>query len=68
LLIGLDDTIERQRGTKIVAKGIYRDPVRFWQPFRQGERSTLGMPNAAGAARVDGPMPGLTAPFWLFVR
>lgn len=28
LLIGIDDTIERRRGDKITAKGIYRDPVR----------------------------------------
>ncbi len=28
LIFGLDDTIERRRGTKIEAKGIYRDPVR----------------------------------------
>ena len=28
LLIGGDDTIERRRGAKIAAKGIYRDPVR----------------------------------------
>jgi len=28
LVIGIDDTIERRRGTKIEAKGIYRDPVR----------------------------------------
>src|SRR5215210_6541230 len=28
LLFGLDDTIERRRGDKIAAKGIYRDPVR----------------------------------------
>jgi hypothetical protein len=28
LVIGLDDTIERRRGEKIKAKGIYRDPVR----------------------------------------
>jgi hypothetical protein len=26
--LGLDDTIERRRGAKITAKGIYRDPVR----------------------------------------
>ena len=25
---GLDDTIERRRGKRIAAKGIYRDPVR----------------------------------------
>ena len=29
--MGLDDTIERRRGTKIKAKGIYRDPVRSSQ-------------------------------------
>ena len=28
VLLGLDDTIERRRGAKINAKGIYRDPVR----------------------------------------
>jgi hypothetical protein len=28
VVVGLDDTIERRRGAKITAKGIYRDPVR----------------------------------------
>ncbi len=28
IILGLDDTIERRRGAKISAKGIYRDPVR----------------------------------------
>jgi len=28
LVVGLDDTLERRRGAKITAKGIYRDPVR----------------------------------------
>jgi hypothetical protein len=28
VLVGLDDTIERRRGAKIAATGIYRDPVR----------------------------------------
>ncbi len=28
LVFGLDDTLERRRGEKITAKGIYRDPVR----------------------------------------
>lgn len=28
IVIGMDDTIERRRGAKIAAKGIYRDPVR----------------------------------------
>ncbi|MGB8842752.1 MAG: transposase [Aliidongia sp.] len=28
IVVGLDDTIERRRGAKISARGIYRDPVR----------------------------------------
>ena len=28
VVIGIDETLERRRGTKIKAKGIYRDPVR----------------------------------------
>jgi hypothetical protein len=28
VILGLEDTIERRRGAKIKAKGIYRDPVR----------------------------------------
>lgn len=28
VIVGLDDTVERRRGAKIKAKGIYRDPVR----------------------------------------
>jgi hypothetical protein len=28
LVFGIDDTVERRRGAKIAAKGIYRDPVR----------------------------------------
>ena len=28
VVVGLDDTIERRRGPKIAARGIYRDPVR----------------------------------------
>src|SRR5215475_2116983 len=28
VVIGIDDTLERRRGKKIKAKGIYRDPVR----------------------------------------
>lgn len=28
VIIGMDDTIERRKGSKIKAKGIYRDPVR----------------------------------------
>jgi hypothetical protein len=28
IVLGLDDTLERRRGKKIAAKGVYRDPVR----------------------------------------
>ena len=28
IIMGIDDTIERRKGQKIKAKGIYRDPVR----------------------------------------
>jgi DDE superfamily endonuclease len=28
LVVGIDETIERRRGAKIAAAGIYRDPVR----------------------------------------
>ena len=28
VVLGIDDTIERRRGKRIAAKGIYRDPVR----------------------------------------
>jgi hypothetical protein len=28
IVVGIDETIERRRGTKIAARGIYRDPVR----------------------------------------
>jgi hypothetical protein len=31
IVLGLDDTLERRRGKKIKAKGIYRDPVRSSQ-------------------------------------
>ena len=33
VILGLDDHIERRRGTKIAAKGIYRDGVRSSKSF-----------------------------------
>ena len=57
VVLGIDETLERRRGAKIRAKGIYRDPV----------RTALGQPAAAGAdplgwaglgaALFDGPGP-----------
>jgi hypothetical protein len=34
VVIGIDDTLERRRGAKIKAKGIYRDPVRSSRSHR----------------------------------
>jgi hypothetical protein len=33
VVVGVDETIERRRGAKIAAKGIYRDPVRSSKEF-----------------------------------
>src|ERR671917_2884857 len=33
VVLGLDDTIERRRGKRIGAKGVYRDPVRSSKSF-----------------------------------
>src|SRR5918997_4305056 len=33
VMLGVDDTLERRRGKRIGAKGIYRDPVRSSKPF-----------------------------------
>jgi DDE superfamily endonuclease len=33
IVVGIDETIERRRGTKIAARGIYRDPVRSSKEF-----------------------------------
>jgi hypothetical protein len=33
IVVGIDETIERRRGGKIAAKGIYRDPVRSSKDF-----------------------------------
>jgi hypothetical protein len=33
IVVGIDETIERRRGSKITAKGIYRDPVRSSKEF-----------------------------------
>jgi hypothetical protein len=50
LVLGIDETIERRRGAKIAAAGIYRDPVRSSRRHaRQSERTALGLPDAARA-------------------
>ncbi|MGH2614857.1 MAG: transposase, partial [Thermomicrobiales bacterium] len=55
LLFGIDETLERRRGKRIAAKGIYRDPVRSSRSHfvkASGLRSRL--PDAAGAPPVGG--------------
>ena len=63
IVLGLDDTIERRRGKKITAKGIYRDPVRS-SPVSsggggQGERLALAVLDAAGRDSVGRPGVGV---------
>jgi hypothetical protein len=66
IVLGVDDTIERRRGPRIAARGIYRDPVRSSRSHNvQGWRAALAQRNAArtyclgtscvGAACADGP-------------
>ena len=65
LVFGIDETIERRRGSRIKAKGIYRDAVRSSDShLRQGLRPALDKPDVAdqhtlgasnlGAPRTDG--------------
>src|SRR5919205_169335 len=71
VILGLDDTIERRRGKRIGAKGIYRDPVRSSHGHFEGQRPALARLDAAGpgplgraglgAAVLDRPGP-LRAP------
>ena len=61
VVIGLDDTIERRWGTKIAARGIYRDPVRS-SHGRQGERFALAVRYVAGADPVGAADLGSTVP------
>ncbi len=65
VVIGLDDTLERRWGTKIAARGIYRDPVRSSQGRfvkSSGLRwlSVMLLPNIPWAGRIWG-LPFLTA-------
>jgi hypothetical protein len=56
LVLGLADTIERRRGDKINAKGIYRDPARVVGPGFVGWFDV-------GLAVPDGPVPLGTLPY-----
>jgi len=61
LVFGLDDTIERRRGDRITAKGIYRDPVRSSHSHFV-KASGLRWLDAAGAGAVGRPRLGLSFP------
>jgi len=56
VVIGLDDTIERRWGSKISARGIYRDPD------RQSQRSALAFRYAIGAGTLGRPHHGAAIP------
>jgi hypothetical protein len=63
LIFGLDETIERRRGAKIAATGIYRDPVRSSHSHFvkvNGLRSRLS--DAAGSDPLGGPRLGAPIP------
>jgi len=55
LVLGIDDTIERRRGKRIAAKGIYRDTVRFSHGhFTQGEQIALNQPQRVSEKSLCG--------------
>ncbi len=63
LLVGIDETLERRRGKRIAAKGIYRDPVRSSHSHfvkASGLRSRL--PDAPGADPLGGLYVGAAGP------
>ena len=63
VIIGLDDTLERRWGSKIKARGIYRDPVRrghFVKASGLRWLSVMLLPDIPWAGRVWG-LPFLTA-------
>src|SRR4051794_23342682 len=63
VIMALDDTIERRRGKRITAKGIYRDPVRSSDAqLRQGERAALDEPDAARSHPMGGAHRGPAVP------
>jgi len=50
VVLGIDDTIERRRGKRIAAKGIYRDPVRSSHGhFVKASGLPLAQPHAPGS-------------------
>jgi hypothetical protein len=51
VVLGIDDTIERRRGRRIAAKGVYRDPVRSSRGHfvKASGLPALAEPDAAGS-------------------
>src|SRR6266540_6038692 len=68
LLVGIDETIERRRGAKIAAKGIYRDPVRSSHSHfvkasgRRWVSSNAARPRPLGGAHLGTPFPHRSGP------
>src|SRR5829696_7848858 len=63
LLIGIDETVERRRGAKIAAKGIYRDAVRSSHAhFVKASGLRPRLPDAARAHPVGRPQLGAPLP------
>jgi hypothetical protein len=54
VLVGIDETIERRKGRKIKAKGVYRDAVRSRREARGEVRGTeMGEHDALGALALE---------------
>ena len=60
VLVGIDETVERRKGRKIGAKGVYRDAVRSRRVARGQMLGTeVGEHDAAGALALEFPAVGL---------
>ena len=60
MLVGIDETIERRKGRKIQAQGVYRDAVRSRRVARGEVPGTeVGKHDAPGALAVELPAVGL---------
>src|SRR5215216_6791833 len=62
VVLGIDDTIERRRGKRIAAKGIYRDPVRSSTSHFVKERATLVELDAFGPGPLARAHSGAAVP------
>ena len=53
--MGIDETLERRRGERLLRKGLPRSGTLVAPPFRQSARAALGKPDAAGTHALGGP-------------